>query len=235
MRRKHQRRVLINLLVIAALALFLWAHDRYPLPTLEMEFHRAERRMLMEKSHVIWTHEHMSFYESSSMVVGVSPNFVHTYVENDPIPTLWPRAVTEPTLVILPEDMAYPSTEALYDREYAPALLAVDPPAEAETSQLTLDLSSSWGEEYVFTETADREEGGLFFFQLYPSGGSDLEDGMSIQIWSDFSGLSTFAGYGHYGEENWEWFPYTLEFFDGDGALIAAYDNPAAGGASSTN
>ena len=91
------------------------------------------------------------------------------------------------------------------------------------------------GEEYVFTETADREEGGLFFFQLYPSGESELEDGMSIQVWSDFSGLATFAGYGRYGEENWEWFPYTLEFFDGSGTLIAAYDNPAVGGASSTN
>ena len=78
-------------------------------------------------------------------------------------------------------------------------------------------------------------QGGLFFFQLYPSGGSELEDGMSIQMWSDFSGLATFAGYGRYGEENWEWFPYTLEFFDGSGALIAAYDNPAAGPAVSTS
>ena len=111
----------------------------------------------------------------------------------------------------------------------------MDPPAGAETSQLTLDLSSSWGEEYVFTETAEREEGGLFFFQLYPSGGSELEDGMSIQMWSDFSGLATFAGYGRYGEENWEWFPYTLEFFDGGGALIGTYDNPAAGPAVSTS
>lgn len=40
---------------------------------------------------------------------------------------------------------------------------------------------------------------------------------------------------GAYGEENWEWFPYTLEFFDGSGALIAAYDNPAAGPAVSTS
>ena len=53
MRRKHQRRVLINLLAIAVLALFLWAHDRYPLPTLEMEFHRAERQRLAEESVVI--------------------------------------------------------------------------------------------------------------------------------------------------------------------------------------
>ena len=58
---------------------------------------------------------------------------------------------------------------------------------------------------------------------------------MSIQMWSDFSGLATFAGYGRYGEENWEWFPYTLEFFDGSGALIGTYDNPAAGPAVSTS
>ena len=34
MRRKHQRRVLINLLVIAVLALFLWVHEGCHLPTL---------------------------------------------------------------------------------------------------------------------------------------------------------------------------------------------------------
>ena len=145
---------------------------------------------------------------------------------------LWPRAGDAPTLVALPDRTRYSVQGGSY---LGPALLAVDPPAGAETSQLTLDLSSSWGEEYVFTETADREEGGLFFFQLYPSGGSELEDGMSIQMWSDFSGLMAFAGYGRYGEENWEWFPYTLEFFDGSGALIGTYDNPAAGPAVSTS
>ena len=46
MRRKHQKRVLINLLAIAVLALFLWVYHEYPLPTLEMEFHRAERQRL---------------------------------------------------------------------------------------------------------------------------------------------------------------------------------------------
>ena len=54
MRRKHQKRVLINLLAIAVLALFLWVYHEYPLPTQEMEFHRTERRMLMEESQVIW-------------------------------------------------------------------------------------------------------------------------------------------------------------------------------------
>ena len=45
MRRKHQRRVLINLLLIAALALFLWMEDGCPLPTQEMALHRAERQL----------------------------------------------------------------------------------------------------------------------------------------------------------------------------------------------
>ena len=54
MRRKHQKRVLINLLATAVLALFLWVYHEYPLPTQEMEFHRTERQRLMEESQVMW-------------------------------------------------------------------------------------------------------------------------------------------------------------------------------------
>ena len=57
MRRKHQRRVLINLLVIAVLALFLWVHEGCHLPTLEMELHRMERQRLAEESRVVWTYD----------------------------------------------------------------------------------------------------------------------------------------------------------------------------------
>lgn len=255
MRRKHQRRVLINLLVIAVLALFLWVHEGCHLPTLEMELHRAERRMLTENSQVIWTHEHMSFYESSSMVVGVSPNFVHTYVENDPIPTLWPRAVTEPTLVILPEDMAYPSTEALYDREYAPALLAVDPPTGAESATLTIDFfqhiadTESFSYRYgntkhfqyelrrEYEEAEDLEpyviqgqkQGEVFFFQVDAWYDYTLPEDASWEM-LDLQGLENGAlslVTHMVFPEDMACYPYTLEFFDGSGALLGTYTNPA--------
>ena len=101
------------------------------------------------------------------MLVGVTGNSIHAYSEVYGL-DIWPRSVAEPTLVILPDRTRYTAQGGSY---LGPALLAVDPPAGAETSQLTRDLSSSWGEEYVFTETAEREEGGLFFLQLYTCGG----------------------------------------------------------------
>ena len=76
MKRRHQKRVLINLLATAVLALFLWAHDRYPLPTLEMELHRTERQRLAEESRVVWTYEGRA-YNDRDMLVGVSGNGVH--------------------------------------------------------------------------------------------------------------------------------------------------------------
>ena len=98
MRRKHQKRVLINLLVIAVLALFLWVHEGCHLPTLEMELHRTERRMLMEKSRVIWTYEGRA-YNDRDMLVGVTGNSIHAYSEVYGL-DIWPRSVAEPTLVI---------------------------------------------------------------------------------------------------------------------------------------
>ena len=230
MAQRHRRRFLRNLFLILIFSLILWYAKGCPLPTQEMELHRWERQRLAPESTVVWSYQGKRSGDRD-MLVGVTGNGIHAYSEVYGL-DIWPRSVAEPTLVILPHETRYTVQGGSY---LGPALLAVDPPAGAESAQLTLDLSSSWGEEYVFTETAEREESGLFFFQLYPSGGSDLEDGMSIQIWSDFSGLSTFAGYGRYGEENWEWFPYTLEFFDGSGALIGTYDNPAAGPAVSTS
>ena len=144
MRRKHQKRVLINLLAIAVLALFLWVYHEYPLPTQEMEFHRTERQVLMEESQVVWVYEGQTFSDPD-ILVGVSPRWVHTYGE----PTLpgtnealWPRTVTEPSLLILPDHLEYyPEGGPLFARREAPALLAVDPPAEAESARLTIDLS----------------------------------------------------------------------------------------------
>ena len=234
-RRKHQRRVLLNLLLTAVLALFLWAHDGYPLPTLEMELHRAERQTLAEESRVVWKVSDQSATMGGPVLAGVSSRWTHTYGSRYDAPqlALWPRSKTEPTLVILPDIFRYhPEGAALTHREEAPVLLAVDPPAGAETARLTIDFSffsdkySGWAPYVVQGARSDP----FFLFQVevqYERNSlqnSDLdlqESGLFFNlIWSPGFAMRTMDD-----------FPYTLEFFDADGALIAAYDNPAAGGA----
>ena len=234
MRRKHQKRVLINLLVIAVLALFLWVYHEYPLPTQEMEFHRTERQVLMEESQVVWVYEGQTFSDPD-ILVGVSPRWIHTYGE----PTLpgtnealWPRTVTEPSLLILPDHLEYyPEGEPLFARRDAPALLAVDPPAEAESAQLTIDLSvfsegrfskglDGWDPYVIQGEKSDP----FFLFQVeYQYEDTplrDQEDHLFLFI-TGFGGIIPFT------LRTMDEFPYTLEFFDGSGALIATYTNPA--------
>ena len=286
MRQKHQKRVLLNLLLTAVLALFLWAHDGYPLPTLEMELHRAERQTLAEESRVVWSREKLAYYEPPSMAVSVSPHFVHTYAESEPmemetvfygvdpvtgpshpraygedepLPARWPRAVTEPTLVILPEDMPYPSTELLFAREETPALLAVDPPLEAETARLTIDFfrhigdTKSFFAEYgdtrylydkyrqEFAETdglvpyviQGQKQGEVFFFQVDARRGDALPEdaGRDLHDSRDLADMALWFVTHTAIPEDMACYPYTLEFFDAGGTLIASYDNPAAGGA----
>ena len=136
MRRKHQRRVLINLLLIAALALFLWMEDGCPLPTQEMELHRRERQRLLPESTVVWSYQGR-LYNDRDMLVGVSPDYVHAYAENYRL-TLWPRSGDTATLVALPDRTRYTVQGGSY---LGPALLAVDPPALAESAQLALTIS----------------------------------------------------------------------------------------------
>ena len=136
MRRKHQRRVLINLLLIAALALFLWIEDGCPLPTQEMELHRRERQRLLPESTVVWSYQGR-LYNDRDMLVGVSPDYVHAYAENYRL-TLWPRNGDTATLVVLPDRTRYTVQGGSY---LGPALLAVDPPALAESAQLALTIS----------------------------------------------------------------------------------------------
>ena len=233
MRRKHQRQVLINLLAIAVLALFLWVHEGCHLPTLEMELHRTERQRLMEKSRVIWTYEGRA-YNDRDMLVGVTGNGVHAYSEVYGL-DIWPRSVAEPTLVILPDRTRYIDSGSLL----APALLAVDPPAGAGSATLTIDLSPLFEgyEDYnglgeVYTIHGELQES-VFFFQL----AMNYIHGVNGQYGNlDSLELSVFRYIVNYGSpEELESCPYTLEFFDGSGTLIAAYDNPAVGGASSTN
>ena len=220
MRQKHQRRVLLNLLLTAVLALFLWAHDGCPLPTLEMELHRAERQALAEESRVVWEYRGRSFNDRD-MLVGTTADSVHAFSEVYGL-DIWPRSVTEPTLALLPDRTRYNVQGGSY---LGPALLAVDPPAGAESAQLTMTISYSDSTGNVMLEHVSylmegEVQGGCFFFQLKRQGnGNTSEDGALWFLVSSFS------------PEDLSSYPYTLEFFDAGGALIAAYDNPAAGGA----
>ena len=238
MRRKHQRRVLINLLVIAVLALFLWVHEGCHLPTLEMELHRTERQRLMEKSRVIWTYEGRA-YNDRDMLVGVTGNSIHAYSEVYGL-DIWPRSVAEPTLVILPDRTRYTAQGGSY---LGPALLAVDPPAGAESVQLTLDLShlfqikgyNSLVEPYVLQGEKQGEAFSFYLLRHY-TGISNTEKAPKLWLRQDAEGdvfkyLMDFLSWNCDLSDC----PYTLEFFDGGGALIAAYDNPAAGPAVSTS
>ena len=217
MRRKHQKRVLINLLVIAVLALFLWVYHEYPLLTQEMEFHRTERRMLMEESQVIWEDEGRAL-SNRIIVAGTTASQVHTYgsVYNEMI--IWPKAKKEPTLVVLP-DLLMDRTQH-GDRELCPAFLAVDPPARAENATLTITISYSDSlgnvilENAVFQMEGEKQNG--FFFQLKAESSDEIGG-----LWFVVSPASP---------DKLRDYPYTLEFFDGGGALLATYTNPGEEG-----
>ena len=218
MRRKYQRRILLNLLVIAVLALFLWVHEGCHLPTLEMELHRTERQRLAEESRVIWTYEGRA-YNDRDMLVGTTVDSIHTYSEVYGL-TIWPRAEKDPTLVILPDRTRYYDGGSLL----GPALLMVgDVPHELEVAKLTIDFShfSKYLGTYVLY--AQEQDIGVYFFQVKPLSYSPHEEShlMSITSYDNPAFLAEC--------------PYTLEFTNEYGTLVRTCTNPAAGGASSTN
>ena len=222
MRRKHQRRVLINLLLIAALALFLWMEDGCPLPTQEMELHRRERQRLLPESTVVWSYQGR-LYNDRDMLVGVSPDYVHAYAENYKL-TLWPRSGDTATLVVLPDRTRYQDKASSY---LDPALVAVDPPPQAESARLFLDFTERYadpaaGEPSVaptYTLEGERQEG-VFFFQLQHQyrylGGEDPteEEQLLREREEDIMAFLELE------EPRWLSFSYTLTFYDGGGHLL---------------
>ena len=222
MRRKHQRRVLINLLLIAALALFLWMEDGCPLPTQEMELHHRERQRLLPESTVVWSYQGR-LYNDRDMLVGVSPDYVHAYAENYRL-TLWPRNGDTATLVVLPDRTRYQDKASSY---LDPALVAVDPPPQAESARLFLDFTERYadpaaGEPSVaptYTLEGERQEG-VFFFQLQHQyrylGGEDPteEEQLLREREEDIMAFLELE------EPRWLSFSYTLTFYDGGGHLL---------------
>ncbi len=226
MEKKNRLRAVRNGMIAALLLLFIWRASDCPLPTLEMELHRSERQALAEESRVVWEYRGTQ-YNDSDMLVGLSRAYIHTYTESGRL-TLWPRSVEEPTLVVLPERTRYAVQGGSY---LAPAFLAVDPPALAESARLTMTISYSDSEGSAMLEDEiyrmeGVEQGGCFFFQLEmkyrPLSGDASEEMYNLQrheegaLWFFVTAFSP---------DELAYYPYTLEFFDYAGNLIKTVSN----------
>lgn len=204
MKRTHRFRALRNLLLLALALFALWWVRGFPLPTLELELHRAERQVLAEESRVVWRYDGVQSGDRD-LLVGLTDGEVHTYGENRGL-WIWPRSGDGPTLVLLPEHTRY------YDKgSYtAPAFLAVDLPEGAETTRLTVTLGEGFGDPVAY-EMEGQKQDGLFFFQLQAkrTGSGDA----ALQEYSVFQNLLFHSG-------DWDANPWTLECFDGEGRLL---------------
>lgn len=222
MAQRHRRRCLRNLLITLLLALVIWYAKGCPLPTQEMELHRRERQRLLPESTVVWSYQGRQGNDRD-MLVGVSPDYVHAYAENYKL-TLWPRSGDTATLAVLPDRTRYQDKTGSY---LAPALVAVDPPPQAESARLFLDFTERYadpatGEPSVaptYTLEGERQEG-VFFFQLQHQyrylGGEDPTEAEQL-LREREEDIMAFL---ELEEPRWLSFSYTLTFYDGGGHLL---------------
>lgn len=222
MAQRHRRRCLRNLLITLLLALVIWYAKGCPLPTQEMELHRRERQRLLPESTVVWSYQGRQGNDRD-MLVGVSPDYVHAYAENYKL-TLWPRSGDTATLAVLPDRTRYQDKTGSY---LDPALVAVDPPPQAESARLFLDFTGRYadpaaGEPSVaptYTLEGERQEG-VFFFQLQHQyrylGGEDPTE--AEQLLREREG--DIMAFLELEEPRWLSFSYTLTFYDGGGHLL---------------
>lgn len=228
MAQRHRRRCLRNLLITLLLALVIWYAKGCPLPTQEMELHRRERQRLLPESTVVWSYQGRQGNDRD-MLVGVSPDYVHAYAENYKL-TLWPRSGDTATLVVLPDRTRYQDKASSY---LDPALVAVDPPPQAESARLFLDFTeryadSAAGELSVaptYTLEGERQEG-VFFFQLqrqysHLGGENPTEEEQLLTGRED-----DIMAFLELEEPRWLSFSYVLTFYDGDGDLLETVASP---------
>ena len=222
MAQRHRRRFFRNILITVLLALVIWYAKGCPLPTQEMELHHRERQRLLPESTVVWSYQGRQGNDRD-MLVGVSPGYVHAYAENYRL-TLWPRNGDTATLVVLPDRTRYQDKASSY---LDPALVAVDPPPQAESARLFLDFTERYadpaaGEPSVaptYTLEGERQEG-VFFFQLQHQyrylGGEDPteEEQLLREREEDIMAFLELE------EPRWLSFSYTLTFYDGGGHLL---------------
>lgn len=219
-------RTLRNLALTGLMLLVIWCINGCPLPTLEMELHRAERQALAEESQVVWEYRGKQ-YSDRDILVGLAGSSIHTYSGFGRL-ILWPRSAEEPTLVVLPERTRYAVQGGSY---LAPAFLAIDPPSLAESARLTMTISYSDSEGAVMLEDEvyrmdGMKQGSCFFFQLEmkyrPLSGDAGKELYNLQN-SEEGALWFFST--SFSPEDLAHYPYTLEFFDSAGALLQTVSN----------
>lgn len=212
MTRKHLRRTLRNLLITALLAALVWTAKGFPLPTQEMALRRLERQHLAGQSDILLRCESQGEAEFGhpDMLLGVTDAAIHTSSDTHPL-NIWPRNTDGPTLVVLP-------SELVLEPLFTVGLAAVDPPARTASAQLTITLSRlEWAEVYI---AEGQRQGDVFLFSLAARHGEDDWRSHEREALSELTHQQprTFL------------YPYTVEFFDTDGALLDAlsYSGPQA-------
>ena len=229
MAQRHRRRFLRNMLIAALLALVIWCAGGCPLPTQEMELHRRERQRLVPESTVVWSYQGRQGNDRD-MLVGVSPDYVHAYAENYRL-TLWPRSGDTATLVVLPDRTRYQDKASSY---LDPALVAVDPPPQAESARLFLDFTERYadpaaGEPSVaptYTLEGERQEG-VFFFQLkHQYRHLDMQEDATEEEQILSRTEDTMLAFLDMDGPDRLSFSYILTFYDSDGQLLETVTSP---------
>ena len=208
MTRKHLRRTARNLLITAVLGALAWIASDFPLPTQELAFRRLERQYLAGRSEIIFRCESQgeARFGHPDMLLGVTDTAVLTSSDTHPF-NVWPRDADGPTLVVLP-------SELVLEPVFTVGLVAVGPPARAETARLTITLSRlDWAEDYAME---GQRQGDVFLFSLAARHGEDDWRSHEREALSELTHQQprTFL------------YPYTVEFFDAGGALLDTLSYP---------
>lgn len=229
MAQRHRRRFLRNILITVLLALVIWYAGGCPLPTQEMELHRRERQRLVPESTVVWSYQGRQGNDRD-MLVGLSPDYVHAYAENYRL-ILWPRSRDTATLVVLPDRTRYQDKANSY---LDPALIAVDPPPQADSARLFLDFGSE--EVYIdsdkvpvtltYSLEGERQEG-VFFFQLkHQYRHLDMQEDATEEEQILSRTEDTMLAFLDMDGPDRLSFSYILTFYDSDGQLLEAVTSP---------
>lgn len=229
MAQRHRRRFLRNILITVLLALVIWYAKGCPLPTQEMELHRMERKRLAPESTVVWSYQGRQGSDRD-MLVGVSSDYVHAYAENYKL-TLWPRSGDTATLVVLPDRTRYQDKASSY---LDPAMVAVDPPPQAESARLYLDFGSE--EVYIdddkvpvtltYTLEGERQEGAFFFQLKHQYRHLDIQEDATEEQQLLSRTEDTVLAFLDMDSPDQLSFSYILTFYDGDGDLLETVASP---------
>ena len=208
MRKSYLLRAARNLLLALLLLAALWYVEGCPLPTQEMEFRRMERQRLAGRSEIIFRCESQgeAMLGRPDMLLGVTDTAVHTSSDSHTL-RVWPRDADGPTLVVLPSELELQPV-------FTVGLAAVDPPEGTAAARLTITLSvNDWAEDYT---VEGERQGAVWLFTLAQRQTEDALRELERQALS----------YLTHQEAETSLYPYTVEFFDADGAVLDSLTYP---------